>query len=367
MTNQRDDEEQQAQLPLDPPEDIEDIEDADVEAAPARTRLERRSRVSEPDYPFDSAPAPVVTDEGVYGTLPPRATSVARLRDYDRGRSAREQWTRVAAAVLALALGVWLVLYSASQVTGESVALPVIERTVEGMTGLQGLLVLHEAEIRAGTEDPAVIPGFSVPGVSLSRSEVTGGSVQDWHQALLERTARAVYQDGPAVLADGGEQSGQGAFSTAGGARLLMQTLSEGNHSLASMLLWPVGLVALLAAAAVLALGRAFSRFSAIGFALLVAAIPPVVAGVLGMGLVAFIGSDGSNLAQETNGLAGDLVRAPLRNGLTVALVGLAIALPARLVGAVFARSQPRAGSAGGTDERAYDARYETGYDEAYD
>ncbi len=382
MTQPHDDAEAPGQMPLVPPASsaepapatpldgpVAPVEGSEADTAPpARRPRQRRPRPVpapvEPEYEFESAPAPVVTDEGVYGTLPPRVTTVGRLRDYDRRESPpRDQWTRVAAGMLAMAVGLWLVLYSAAQVTGPAVAVPAIERVVESMTGLRPLLGLHEGEIRAALDDPAVIPGFQVEGVALSRAEVQAGDADEWHSTLLNRTAEAIYRDGPEVLSGGEELTGQGAFSTPGGARLLMRTLSEANHGRATLPLWPVGLVALASAAAVLALGSAFGRFSALGFALLVGAVPPILAGVLGVGLVAFIGSDGSALAQETSALAGDLVRAPIRNGMTVLVLAVVIIIPARVAGAIFARSQRSTGSRGPAYEPTGEPDYGTAYD----
>lgn len=288
---------------------------------------------------FDTPPAPVVTDEGVYGTLPPPRRT---LRDYEAPeRSARSNWSRAAGILFALLAAGWLVLYSTAQATGETVALPAIERTVDSLTGLEGLLTLQASAIKEITGDPVVVPGFEVTGATLSAAEVASGTPSEWHQLLLERASRSIYTSGTDVLAPNGEQSDGGAFSTSGGAMLLMNTLSESNHSLASTLLMPLAVAAGLALAAMIALGRPFGRFQTTGFALLLAATPAIIVGVLGIGLLAFVGTDGSALATETHDIASEVVRIPFRNGLTVFVAGLAIAIPARIAGALFARSAP--------------------------
>jgi hypothetical protein len=120
-----------------------------------------------------------------------------------------------------------------------------------------------------------------------------------------------------------------------------MNTLSESNHSLASTLLLPLAAAAGLALVAMVVLGSPFGRFQTTGFALLLAATPAIIVGVLGIGLLTFIGTDSSALATETHEIASEVVRIPFRNGLTVFVAGLAIAIPARIAGAVFARSVP--------------------------
>jgi hypothetical protein len=314
--------------------------EAAVETKPViPSRLEvRRPAPREAVRDFDTPPAPVVTDEGVYGTLPPPRRT---LRDYESPeRSARETWSRSAGIFFALLAAAWLILYSTAQATGETVALPAIERTVDSLTGLEGLLVLQEDAIRAITEEPVVVPGFEITGATLAQSEVASGSPAEWHALLLERASRSIYTSGTNVMAPSGEQSDGGAFSTSGGAMLLMNTLSESNHSLAVAVLVPLAGAAGIALLALLALGSPFGRFQTTGFGLLMGATPAIIVGVLGIGLIAFIGTDGSALAEETHDIASEVVRIPLRNGLTVLVAGLAIAIPARLVGVFFARSR---------------------------
>jgi len=358
MTGPRDDE-QPAQLgfdDLDPtddaPFDDEDAFEAAIEAELEYIEDEATTETDEPpprrrrqpppawedDWDDDDLPAPVVTHEGVYGTLPRPSRT---LRDYQyRERGARETWSRVAGILFALIAATWLGLYSISQATSETVALPAISRTVETLTSLSQLLVLQEEAIRESTDDPHTVFGFEVTGVTLSREEISDGNPATWHTLLLDRTAQAIYTEGPGVLSLTGTQEGAGTFSTPGGARRLMTTLSESNHTLASALLYPLAIAALVTLAATFVLGTAFARFQTVGFALLVAATPTIVLAVLAIGFLNFvIGTDGSALATQTHQIASDIARTPLRNGLTVFVAGLLIAIPARILGAVFGSS----------------------------
>ena len=84
----------------------------------------------------------------------------------------------------------------------------------------------------------------------------------------------------------------------------------------------------------------AFARQSR-GVGLVLAAVPVGVAGLAGMGLVAFAGSDGSALADSLSAMAAELARPPFRNALTLSFAGLAIAVPALIVRMVVERLQP--------------------------
>lgn len=295
---------------------------------------------------FETPPAPVVMDDDYEQYPLPRAS----LRDLERQRprsDTPEFGARLAAVGLTLVAAAWLLAFTAQQVTSPGVALPVIQRGVDALTGLPALVVMHEEAIRTAAaqapepDSPVPVPGFEVQGIALTRAEVAAGGPAEWHRLLRERTALAIRQDGSiSILAISGEPVDEGVFSTSGGVRRVMENLSESNHSTAGTVAWPLGLVALGFAALVLVFGGPFSRFTLAGFALFVAAVPVALAGLLAMGVVAFAGSDGSAIADDFHGMAATLARAPLTNALVLGGAGLLIAIPGWLAGAIFDRSQ---------------------------
>jgi len=282
------------------------------------------------DYEEWGAAAPVVTDEGVYGTLPDRR---AVFREYQRQeRPWRDTLVRLAGMALAVFGGLWLVLFSASEATSEAVARPALESLVDTMTGLPGLLELHQNEITAATGD-AEVPGYPLP-VTIPSDAVAGGP-DEWRDVILEQSSALLYAEGPDALAGGEDAEGSGTFSTSGGTRLLMSNLTESRHDSIAFLLWPLGIAAAVALIAIVAVGSGFVRFGALGLATAAAGIPAVLMGGLAWGIVAFVGSDGSALAEQGHAIASDLAWLPLRNGLTFVVVGLGVAVAAR-VAAVF-------------------------------
>jgi hypothetical protein len=305
---------------LDPPEVTDDLHDGDD-----------LDGVEEDEYEEWGAAAPVVTDEGVYGTLPDRREV---FREYQRQeRPWRDTLVRLAGMALAVLGGLWLVLFSASEATSEAVARPALESLVDTMTGLTGLLELHQNEISAATGD-AEVPGYPLP-VTIPSDEVGEGPEQ-WREVILEQSSALLYAEGPDALADGAEAEGGGTFSTSGGTRLLMSNLSESRHDSITSLVWPLGIAAVVALIAIVAVGSSFLRFGALGLATAAAGIPAVLVGALAWGVVAFVGSDGSALAEQGHAIASDLAWLPLRNGLTFVVVGLGVAIAARVVAVFF-------------------------------
>lgn len=305
--------------PLEPMDDLRDLRHPDD-----------LDHLDEDDYEEWGAAAPVVTDEGVYGTLPDRREV---FREYQRQeRPWRDTLVRLAGMALAVFGGLWLVLFSASEATSEAVARPALESLVDTMTGLPGLLELHQNEISAATGD-AEVPGYPLP-VTLPSDEVGEGPEQ-WREVILEQSGALLYAEGPDAFADGEEAEGGGTFSTSGGTRLLMSNLTEARHDSITFLVWPFGIAAVVALIAIVAVGSSFLRFGALGLATAAAGLPAVLIGGLAWGIVAFVGSDGSALAEQGHEIASDLVWLPLRNGLTFVVVGLGVAVAAR-VAAVF-------------------------------
>ncbi|MDP2327307.1 MAG: hypothetical protein Q8M79_04390 [Dehalococcoidia bacterium] len=280
---------------------------------------------------FDPPPAPVVTEEGVYGT--PRQMTV---RDLERTRyRGSRPWLATVVLAFALATAAWLTAFTTAQVTGPAVAIPVIGRGLEALTGLEALLVLHQQEIKIAAaaapapDAPVAVPGFEVRGATLTRAGVQAGGPADWYPVLLDASATAIHRDGIEVLALTNQATGGGWFSTPGGTRLLMHTLSDTNHGRAVFGSWLMGALALVLGGLVVLAGNSLGRIQALGVGLVLAAIPVAAGGLLGIAVVAFAGSDGSPLAETISSMAGEVARAPLRNAITLAGLGLVIAVPA--------------------------------------
>jgi hypothetical protein len=283
-------------------------------------------------------PAPVITDRGSYGRLPPPPEEELS-RFQGRTLSARITVAWVAGVAFAIAATLWLLALSAAQATDRQVAIPALERGIAAYTGIDDLLARYHDDLATGD---ATLPGFLVPGVALTPAEAQSGDVQLMREALLARAAAAVYEEGFAALEPAGAPVATQTFSTPGGARRVMDLLGASNHDRARALVWPLGILTVALAAAVLALGAGFGRFSGLGLAMIGAAVLVLIAALLTRFVIAFIGSDGSAVADEFSQLIDTIAWTPAENAIAFGIAGAALLVPAWILGWIFDRSLVR-------------------------
>jgi hypothetical protein len=283
-------------------------------------------------------PAPVITDRGSYGRLPPPPEEELS-RFQGRTLSARITVAWVAGVAFAIAATLWLLALSAAQATDRQVAIPALERGIAAYTGIDDLLARYHDDLATGD---ATLPGFLVPGVALTPAEAQSGDVQLMREALLARAAEAVYEEGFAALEPAGAPVETQTFSTPGGARRVMDLLGASNHDRARALVWPLGILTVALAAAVLALGAGFGRFSGLGLAMIGAAVLVMIAALLTKFVIAFIGSDGSAVADEFSRLIDTIAWTPAENAIAFGIAGAALLVPAWILGWIFDRSLVR-------------------------
>ena len=299
----------------------------------------------EPLAPATPAPepdAPVITDAGSYGRLPPPPAT--DMRQFEkRSFDARSTLSWIAMIGFALTAVLWLLALSASQATDPTVALPVQERGIAALTAIDELLVFHADALAEAGGETVELPGFLVPGVTLTGPEATSGDVGLMREALLGRAAARVYEEGVGTLHSSDSAAIETTmFSTPGGAHRVMDLLSASNHERATRYVRPLAILMIVLGGLAVALGSGFGRFSGLGFAM-VGAAGVVFLAALGLKfLVAFIGSDGSVVAEEFSQLTNAVAWTPAENAITFGTAGLAILVPAWLLGWFFDRSTVR-------------------------
>jgi hypothetical protein len=299
------------------------------------------SRESEVPMPPESD-APVITDAGSFGRLPPPPE--ADLRQFDR-RSFNPRSTLAWTGMIGFALVavLWLLALSISQATEPTVALPVQERGVAVITAIDELLALHAEELTVNDDGVAELPGFLVPGVTLTSSEVASGDVALMRAALLSRAATRVYEEGVGTLHSSESVTIETTmFSTPGGAHRVMELLSASNHDRATKYVRPLVIAMIVLGGLAVVLGSGFGRFSGLGFAMAGAAGVVFLAALGLKFLVAFIGSDGSVVAEEFSQLTNTIAWTPAENAITFGIAGVAILVPGWLLGWFFDRSTVR-------------------------
>ncbi len=332
MSGRRPDGEPDLPRPIEPPP-----------APPGRVETASRAAPRRNAPPGDvEPPAPVVTEAGEYGQLPALYEDDPELYGGGEG-DLRRSLTWTAAVALAVVGALWALAFTAERATSPSIALPFHERSIEALTGLEGLLLIHEDRIRDTAEGAAPpetidVPGYPVQGIGLAASEVHGEERDTWHALLLARSAEAAYQDGLAIFHEDGAPEIGGIFTTSGAIARIVNTLSADRHAQASRAAELLGYGALALIAATVLVGRGVQRFVAVGGALVAAAGLVALGGLLAMAAVAFLTPGNSALADEFTSMANELARMPLRAALYLGAGGILILLPAAIVGYVLSR-----------------------------
>ncbi len=286
--------------------------------------------------------APVITDAGSFGRLPPPPEP--DLRQFDkRSFNPRSTLAWMGMIGFALVAVLWLLVLSMSQATEPTVALPVQERGIAAITAIDELLALHAEELTVNDDGVVELPGFLVPDVTLTSSEVASGDVELMRAALLSRAATRVYEEGVGTLHSSGSAAIETTmFSTPGGAHRVLELLSASNHDRVTRYVRPLAIAMIVLGGLAVVLGRGFGRFSGLGFAM-VGAAGVVFLAALGLKfLVAFIGSDGSAVAEEFSQLTNTVAWTPAANAIAFGTAGVAILVPGWLLDWFFDRSTVR-------------------------
>ncbi len=292
--------------------------------------------------PVPRRPAPVVSRGGPWDVIPDpfdEFNATAGIRDFAFA---------AASLLLVVALTAWLAAFTLAQATAPGVALPAIERAAIVLTGVDGLVETHAANLeeQALNEDDIIVPGYPLD-VAVLTEDVTGDDGAFDRQALrdvlVERSAELLRLEGLAAFRNpDGAISAPSRFSSAGLLDQLITRLRASEHDRWSSLVDPLGYLSLVLAAAVLLLGVGFGRLIRLGGATLIAGVL-VLAGALLIRFVFGLVADEGVIGDEARSIMGTLASAPIRNGLLMTIGGMAILLPALALDRLFESSDRRA------------------------
>ena len=293
------------------------------------------------DPPARRETAPVVSRGGPWNAIPDpfdEFSATAGVRDFAFG---------AASLLLIAALTAWLAAFSLAQATTPETALPAIRRAVIVITGIDGLLDVHAADLeeQASSGDPITVPGYSLD-VSVPAADVSSGAGaldrQLLRDEIVERSTLLIREEGLAAFRDpDGEVTAPSRFSSAGLIDQLIVRLRESEHDRWSSLLTPLGYASLALAAAVLLLGVGFARLIRLGGAILIPGALVLIGALLIRFVFGLLGDDGA-IGDEARAIANTLAGAPIRNGLLMLIGGLAIYLPALALDRLFESSDRR-------------------------
>jgi len=259
--------------------------------------------------------------------------------EFAPGSGIRDILAWIAALLLTLTLAAWLAAYSAAQATSEEAALPALERAITALTGVDGLLDIHGADIAAqvGAGNAIEVPGYPLD-VRVPPSDAS--TPARLRANLLARSAALLRTEGSGAFADpGGDLPSVSRLSSAGLMQAVIDGLSAARHDQWVGYVSPLGGLSALLAALGLLLAVGVGRFVRLGFVAIAAAalvIVPTVALRVGIG---FVGED-DLVGNEAREIAESLLGGGVRNALWLAAAGLAILVPGALLDRVFLDSE---------------------------
>ena len=271
------------------------------------------------------SPAPVVSDD-VAEPWRPRQAAAPRRKDR-RGASLGRL-----PVLLAILAAIWTLTLSVEQVASERAALPSLERLTVTLTDVDALIALHGDEVRAqatALEPQLTLPAYPLPDVQVALDVGAPSGVFDaaaFRRALLERSARDLYLRGAGAFAADADTGAD--FGDSAGVRLLLAVLSASTHDRATMLLWVMTAVTLVALGITARRGGVRHGPTHAGLTLVAAAALAAAAALLTWAAGAILGIGPAGVVGDAyDDIAGALVRVPLRNAAILAVLGVLIAV----------------------------------------
>lgn len=274
--------------------------------------------------------ATVITEQGTWGDVPPP------YRPPDQTSGAGPAWWF--GGLLVIVGMLFLAALSLAQLSSRTVAMPAIERGVASLTEIDALLAIHEEELcrLAATEAPIQVPGFPVQGIDVRVSDIrcTDGTLdrESLRALLLSKSADAVYLRGADAFQDDPDAAEETSIlSASGGIRATLDSVGASMHDRTTAATWVLGGMSALLLLAMLLLGRGVRRFAGLGLVLVIAAAPMLL-GSLILWVVLGTMDSGDGLTAQFAQITRSLLGVPIRNGLCVAVAGVALIVPALLV-----------------------------------
>jgi hypothetical protein len=256
------------------------------------------------------------------------------------------RYTPSAAAALGLAIALLALLFALSlfQLTASGPAHRVLRRAVASLTEIDSLLAVHGPALRqqadASPEEPLSLPDYPLD-VPLSPQEVRQPPAE-MRDVILDRSAERVYQEGSTAFLAEGKAGSAPRLSVQRAVRTGLGLLTAGDHDALRLTTLVLAVLCGGLSGALVLLTRGYGRLIVLGgavagasllFLLLAAAVR------LALSLASRLADD--YITVQLLDLAEDVAWLPVRNGLALSGLGLAL-LALGLVGARLSRSEVR-------------------------
>jgi hypothetical protein len=240
------------------------------------------------------------------------------------------QW--FAGAVLAVVLTALFLTINAMQLTSRGVGERLLGWHVAVTTNIDAVLPELEEELReearGSEEETVVVPGFPIV-VEMEREEALTLEGAALRQRILEDASRKLYEDGTSAWAEADAEGKQDIelVSTPGAIDAGMGLVSDETHTLSIIAAVVLAVLAVTLTVALLASVRGWGRFVAMGVVVVVAAVPSLAGAVALRFVFRSAQEEADPWVYGMLELGVEAMWVPIRNYLTLTLLGAATLL----------------------------------------
>ena len=265
-------------------------------------------------------PAPVVTDQGIFGNLPvPPDTDVRKFKK--RKFNLRSVLFWISSTILTISLILWITLTSALHLTSPNVALAIHTQLIHTVIEIDQLIDDNINEITSNELNVL----FPLPKATVSQNELEQFDSEQLRKILLERSAFDLYTNGVRAFSENNQPIETKFFSAAGGVKMFIGLFTYTQHQRLSN--YESTLVILVCGSTflILLLGRGIKKFLSLGISAFIASVIALIGTLAIKYLLAALLSNQLALTNDIQEIVNILFTAPLQNTITLGLAAMVL------------------------------------------
>ena len=265
-------------------------------------------------------PAPVVTDQGIFGNLPvPPDTDVRKFKK--RKFNLRSVLFWISSTILTISLTLWITLTSALHLTSPNVALAIHTQLIHTVIEIDQLIDDNINEITSN--ELKVL--FPLSKATVSQNELEQFDSEQLRKILLERSAFDLYTNGVSAFSENNQPIETKFFSAAGGVKMFIGLFTYTQHQRLSN--YESTLVILVCGSTflILLLGRGIKKFLSLGISAFIASVIALIGTLAIKYLLAALLSNQLALTNDIQEIVNILFTVPLQNTITLGLAAMVL------------------------------------------
>ena len=282
-------------------------------------------------------PAPVVTDQGIFGNLPvPPDTDVRKFKKKKFNLRSVLFW--ISSTILTISLILWITLTSALHLTSPNVALAIHAQLIHTVIEIDQLIDDNINEITSNELNVL----FPLPKATVSQNELEQFDSEQLRKILLERSAFDLYTNGVSAFSENNQPIETKFFSAAGGVKMFIGLFTYTQHQRLSN--YESTLVILVCGSTflILLLGRGIKKFLSLGISAFIASVIALIGTLAIKYLLAALLSNQLALTNDIQEIVNILFTVPLQNTITLGLAAMVLLILAFLTEQILRKIPPK-------------------------